>query len=142
MKDVMSRPRTCCLAALVLIVASCNSPAEKARIREAASAFERALQASPKDVDLKMIELQNAIDNVSDDNARYQLQHCERLLATYMDAQTVSIDIQGEQRKAGRGGTYTSNDLSRAIAKATSKEGVPELRTITACSQTLRKLTD
>lgn len=70
------------IVAVFLFQVACTSQEDKARIRLAASAFERASDPHGRDERL-MTELQEAIDVVPDGKARDELVRCQALLQRY-----------------------------------------------------------
>lgn len=121
--------------ALAMILSGCGpSSDDKARIRLAVSAFNRALDKQGRDED-SMIDLQKAVDLVPDGKARTEILRCQGLLITYSQRQRLLyLDLELNLLKIGHRQQSTKEDFERAMSKARSDNPLPDFDPLAKCN--------
>jgi hypothetical protein len=124
------------LAASSAFLFGCQSSEDKARIRLAVSAFDRAADARSGDARIEslMIDLQKAVDAVHDDHARTEILDCYTLLRIYRSRQQI-IAIAYEQNllDTGHWKNTTAAEADKAMTEAKVANPLPDLKPLSDC---------
>lgn len=116
------------------LLCGCESETDKANIRLAATAFRVASDADTRNSDRTLVELQKAIDVVSDKHARSELIECQSFLGLYKAKQKLQeVTLQSNLLDIGHGTDSTKGDFDAALAKAKADVPLPDEKPIFAC---------
>jgi hypothetical protein len=122
------------IVSITTLCGGCTSAEDKARIRQAVTAYNIASRGSSNSEAL-MLDLQKAVDAVPDGKARDEFLTCLNLLQMYtLKQQTQFLALERNLTEIGHGRQSTKKDFDIANAKAQKEAPLPDYNPIAKCA--------